>query len=225
MKSMRSRSVAAFAAVLIASLALAACGSSGSDSASAKDTDGSFVAGMVPHHQSAIDMARLAQEQGQHPEIKQLANAIVNTQAIEIQQLSAAHQRLFGKSLAEGGTEHGAGLGLDQHLSGMDMEPGVLDGAKPFDREFIDMMIPHHQGAIRMARIEIANGSDAELQQIAQDIITAQTLEIQKMNAWRKSWYGSASPAGGVPALDDTGGDRGSMPGMSGGDSMSGMGH
>ena len=43
------------------------------------------------------------------------------------------------------------------------MKMGALKDAKPFDRAFIDEMIPHHQGAIRMARAELAKGSDPEL--------------------------------------------------------------
>jgi uncharacterized protein (DUF305 family) len=81
----------------------------------------------------------------------------------------------------------------------MMMNMSDLDGAKPFDRKFIDMMIPHHQGAIRMARAELAKGRNAKLRSIARGIITAQAKEIRQMNSWRKAWYGKTSPAGGVP--------------------------
>lgn len=81
----------------------------------------------------------------------------------------------------------------------MSMNMSSLDTAKPFDRAFIDMMIPHHQGAIRMSRAELAKGSDPQLQTIAKGIITAQTNEITEMNSWRSKWFGAPSPAGGVP--------------------------
>jgi uncharacterized protein (DUF305 family) len=90
-------------------------------------------------------------------------------------------------------------LGLSMDRMGMSMDMNELDGAKPFDRKFIDMMIEHHQGAIRMARAERAKGSDAQLRRIAAGIITAQAAEIRQMNAWRERWYGSTSPSGGVP--------------------------
>jgi uncharacterized protein (DUF305 family) len=60
-------------------------------------------------------------------------------------------------------------------------------------------MIPHHQGAIRMARAELAKGTNTKLRSIARGIITAQAAEIRQMNSWRKAWYGTTSPAGGVP--------------------------
>jgi uncharacterized protein (DUF305 family) len=83
---------------------------------------------------------------------------------------------------------------------GMSMKMGALKDAKPFDRAFIDEMIPHHQGAIRMARAELAKGSDPELKKVATAIVAAQKKEIAQMNSWREQWYGSPSPAGGVPA-------------------------
>lgn len=51
-----------------------------------------------------------------------------------------------------------------------------------FDAEFASMMIPHHQGAIDMANIELKSGSDQTLKTMAQNIITSQTAEIQKFN-------------------------------------------
>jgi uncharacterized protein (DUF305 family) len=53
------------------------------------------------------------------------------------------------------------------------------------------MMIPHHQGAIRMARIELAQGEDEELTELATAIIEAQSHEIEEMNSWRERWYGA----------------------------------
>jgi hypothetical protein len=85
----------------------------------------------------------------------------------------------------------------------MDMEMSMLEDAKRFDQMFIDMMVPHHQGAIRMARIELAEGNDSRLQEIATAIIDAQSREIEGMNEWRVKWCGSPSPAGGVPSEDD----------------------
>ena len=66
-------------------------------------------------------------------------------------------------------------------------------------RAFIDMMIPHHQGAVRMAHAELAKGKNPRLRALAQLIVKAQDREIREMNQWRTQWYGAASPAGGTP--------------------------
>jgi uncharacterized protein (DUF305 family) len=52
------------------------------------------------------------------------------------------------------------------------------------DRDFVLMMIPHHQGAIDMAKVEIEYGHDEELRRMAEEIIAAQEKEIGDMKAW-----------------------------------------
>lgn len=53
------------------------------------------------------------------------------------------------------------------------------------DRDFTAMMIPHHQGAIDMARYELANGKDPAMRKLARNIVTAQEKEIAAMRGWQ----------------------------------------
>jgi uncharacterized protein (DUF305 family) len=189
-----------FGAALAASMiVLAACGGDDDETSAQEHTDGAFIAQMVPHHEGAIEMAEIAAEQGEHAEITDLADNIIASQGAEIDQLETAHERLFDAPLGE--VDHGS-LGLSEADSGMAHDASALEGAEPFDQEFIDMMIPHHQGAIRMARVELESGEDEELKDLAQEIIDAQSAEIEEMNAWREEWYGAPSPAGGIPVED-----------------------
>ncbi len=183
--------VAAAAAVAIVAIA------DNDDSAEAEETDGAFITQMVPHHESAIEMAEMARDRAQHREVRTLAAAIIDAQSNEIDQLEGHHQRLFDEPMDS--ADHGT-LGLATHESGMETDMMALEKARPFDRAFIDAMIPHHQGAIRMARIELAEGEDAEVQALAEAIIEAQSREIVAMNQWRVDWYGAPSPAGGIPS-------------------------
>jgi len=83
--------------------------------------------------------------------------------------------------------------------AGMSMNMTSLGSAKPFDRAFIDMMIPHHQGAVRMAHAELAKAKNPQLRTLAQRTVKAQDREIREMNQWRAQWYGAVSPSGGIP--------------------------
>jgi uncharacterized protein (DUF305 family) len=84
----------------------------------------------------------------------------------------------------------------------MDAAAG-LTRARPFDRAFIDEMVPHHQGAIRMARAVMDTTEDSPMERLAEGIVSAQSREVREMNEWRTKCYGRPSPAGRVPKPAD----------------------
>jgi len=190
---MKKTPALALAAVAIAALLAltAGCGSGDDQAAAGNATDAAFIADMTPHHQGAIDMAKVARTKAEHPELRTLADDIIAAQQSEISVMG----RIRGDLHAMGMT--GAGhLGMTQQDMGIDMDLDALRGAAPFDRAFIDMMVPHHKGAIRMARVLLAKGEQPALRTMGKDIIAAQTREIAQMKSWRKQWYGSASGHG-----------------------------
>lgn len=82
--------------------------------------------------------------------------------------------------------------------------------AQNIDQHFIVQMIPHHEGAIEMAQIALQRSKRPEMISLANGIIEAQTREINDMNGWYESWFGSAPPQGGMGMhmggmTDDTG--------------------
>ena len=72
-------------------------------------------------------------------------------------------------------------------MSGMVNELNGKTG-DDFDKAFIEQMIPHHQGAIDMAKLAQENGYHQEIKEMAEDIISAQTSEIEMMQEWQNSW-------------------------------------
>jgi uncharacterized protein (DUF305 family) len=191
----------ALGAGLFLTFALAACGNDDEPGDPAdKPTEQAFLKAMIPHHESAVEMATVAKREGRHREIKQLAEAIESTQSEEIKQMELLNSELFGEEITpDPGAHEQLGLSVEEAGGGHGAAAAKLEGAKLFDRAFIDEMVPHHQGAIRMARVVLEKGDDPQVRELAATIIRTQSEEIEEMNRWRRKWYGAPSPAGGVP--------------------------
>jgi len=176
----------------------AGCGDSDSSDDSASQATGgnpvdrAFVADMIPHHESAVQMAQIAQQRGSSEFVKELADDITKTQNAEISTMRAADRRLKNAGVKAGS------LGVPEHMMGMDDDPASLKTATPFDRAFIRMMLPHHEGAVAMAKAEISKGKDSELKALADDIITAQQREIGEMREHIGEAGGTTSEHGGA---------------------------
>lgn len=146
-------------------------------------SDERFIDMMVPHHLMAIQMAQLAQELGQHAQIKQIAANIITTQSQEIIELQALKQQLYGT------TETPTMMNpMQMDNTGM-LTPDQLAQQHPFDRAFLDSMIPHHASAIQMASVALLHSSNPDIRRIAQAIVNAQSAEIGQMIHWREAWY------------------------------------
>jgi uncharacterized protein (DUF305 family) len=205
--SVMSRRILLAGATATALLALSACGgddmSSGSGmdhgaatapSASAgaaafNDADVMFAQMMIPHHREAVEMAEMAETRASDAEVKSLAGKIEAAQQPEIDTMTgwlsawgkpAPMPSMSGMSMPEAtpSMNHGAMPGA---MSPADMDK--LEAAKgtAFDKQFLTMMITHHEGAITMAQDEVKNGSNTDAKALAQKIITDQQAEIATM--------------------------------------------
>jgi uncharacterized protein (DUF305 family) len=134
-----------------------------------KYSDERFIDAMVPHHQGAIEMAKVALKQAEHEEIKELSHNIISSQRAEIEELKSIKKEEFGTSQVpmEMSQEQMRGMG-------MMMDPQQLANQKPFDEAFIDAMIPHHRSAIEMAQVALENSDNPKIKELAQNIISAQ---------------------------------------------------
>jgi uncharacterized protein (DUF305 family) len=74
-------------------------------------------------------------------------------------------------------------------MMGMMQDPEELANEDPFDRAFIDNMLPHHQSAIAMAQVALDKTENEEIRYIAQNIRDSQQREIEQMREWREEWY------------------------------------
>ncbi|MYS80261.1 DUF305 domain-containing protein [Embleya scabrispora] len=213
----RARNLAMLA--LAGTLLLAACGGDGKDdrggsapttpaaapgspggagaSASFSEADVMFAQMMIPHHEQAVEMAGQAPGKAADPEVKRLAAAIEAAQAPEIAMLKGWLTG-WGRPLAAPTGHDMGGMMSAAEMAAFGKSSGV-----EFDRRFLELMIVHHEGAIAMARDELAKGTDPQARKLAEAIRTSQAEEVTRMKRMLASTSGGTGtpPAGtGAPA-------------------------
>ncbi|WP_328773907.1 DUF305 domain-containing protein [Streptomyces sp. NBC_00286] len=188
----------------VAALVLAACGGGGHDmgsmgsdsspsaSASAKagnhnDADVSFATDMIQHHRQAVEMADLAADRASSQEVEDLATKIKGAQDPEIKTMSGWLTSWGEEVPADMSGMEGHDMGdMSSDMPGMmsseDMDRLEKASGAEFDKMFLEMMIKHHEGAVEMAETQKADGKYGPAVKLADDVITAQTAEIEQMN-------------------------------------------
>lgn len=149
------------------------------------DADTDFAAMMIPHHQGAIDMAEVQLQYGKDPELRKLSEAIAAAQENEIAFMKGWLDK-NGKPVDDSSAhaQHmPAGMAYMEGMAKMNTDMNAEMTGDP-DRDFVVMMIPHHQGAIDMARVQLEYGKDPELRKLSEAIISAQESEIALMKEW-----------------------------------------
>jgi uncharacterized protein (DUF305 family) len=196
----RSTRAAVAGAALVLSVTLSACGGGTPASTAApttaeppaatpadagaqhNDTDIRFAQMMVPHHQQALAMAEMALERAESPDVKALAEQIRAAQDPEIATLNGFLEN-WGVQPMDSGMGHS---GMDHSGSGGMMTQGDMDAlgaasGAAFDKMFLEMMIVHHEGAVAESEREVSDGANAQAKELASQIISGQTAEIEQM--------------------------------------------
>ena len=151
-----------------------------------------FIDAMIPHHQGAIAMAQQVLEKSTRPEVKKLAEEIIKAQEKEIAQMQQWRKTWYPEAIDA--IAYHAAMGHSMPMSSQQMDSmmmmadlGAADSS--FDQRFIMAMIPHHQGALVMAKDAQLKSKRPEMQQLAQAILTSQEAEIKLMQQWLKTGF------------------------------------
>lgn len=147
------------------------------------DVDYDFMRGMIPHHQGAIDMARIMLEQGGDAQMLELAREILAAQEAEITQMQTWLQEHGQPRPGEQAQDIiAAWQRIDQRM----MAEMQLVSSGNVAEDFVRGMIPHHVAAVDMAYVLLAHSTHADLREMAQAVIREQEREIRELDAWQQ---------------------------------------
>ena len=163
-----------------------------------------FIDTMIAHHEGAVEMAKMVDGKTQRTELKAFAQKIIADQNKEIGQMKEWREKWFK------GAPRAMNMEMPGMADSMKMDMKKLGAAKDkeFDRLFSEMMIPHHAGAVDMARLVLQHGRDPATRQLAEEIIAGQTIEIESMTR-RLAALQQRSSAGSAAEFPSLGGTRG----------------
>jgi uncharacterized protein (DUF305 family) len=142
--------------------------------------DVAFATNMIPHHQQAVDLSVLVPDRSTNADLVALAQRISAEQQPEIDVM-----KVFLVQWNENPDTNSGHAGHGNTMAGMVDATTMtklqsLNGAE-FDKLWLESMISHHQGAIEMAKAEIANGDNVDAKALAKNIVTTQEAEIGQM--------------------------------------------
>lgn len=143
--------------------------------------DVEFMQGMIAHHGQAIHMSRMAEAHGANPRLLRLATKIDQSQVAEIR-IMQAWLRSNGQEAPDSSSWRNMmmpGMLTAAQLQELDKAKGVT-----FDRAFLQLMIQHHEGALKMVKDLFATpraGQEIDVNVFANDVVTVQTAEIGVM--------------------------------------------
>lgn len=202
---MNRRTLLMSASTVVAGLVLAGCGADDNDSSAGEGHDGhgstasnaaptsakagaarkgdiAFAQGMIPHHKQAIEMADIAlKKPSASADVRKLATAIRKAQDPEIKTMTGwlaswgAPTSMPSMSGDHGGHQMG-GMMTPAEMSALKKADGTA-----FDRQWMQLMIKHHKGAVKMAGDVKETTRDPEVRTMANAIIKGQNAEIRAM--------------------------------------------
>jgi uncharacterized protein (DUF305 family) len=143
--------------------------------------DVAFAQNMIPHHQQAVDMSAMVPRNSTNHDLIVLAKHIALDQQSEIELMQGLLAQ-WGEPAAHDHGGHGGRMGMEGMVDDATMARLEWSTGPDFDVLWLRSMIGHHQGAISMARTEIARGQNPEAVKLAKIIINAQQWEIARMN-------------------------------------------
>ena len=147
-----------------------------------------FIDTMSVHHQGAVEMAGMALKKSQNAELKTFAQKIIDDQQKEIAQMKAWREKWYAGKAPAKNMEMSGMMDSMKIMARDRMKMMEAMNGKDFDIHFLDMMTPHHTGAVTMAKEALTKAEQPELKTLANQIIKSQEAEIKMMADWKAKW-------------------------------------
>jgi uncharacterized protein (DUF305 family) len=142
--------------------------------------DVAFATNMIPHHQQAVELSAMVPDRSSNAELVELAQQISAAQQPEINVMKVFLVQ-WNENPATNSGHAGHGNTMQGMVDAATMTKLQSMNGEEFDRLWLESMISHHQGAIEMAKAEIANGDNVDAKALANNIVTTQEAEIGQM--------------------------------------------
>lgn len=141
-----------------------------------------FIAGMVPHHAAAIDMAEsYLKHGGEHKELKPLAQNIITTQRDEITEMEGLYQEISSSAKKDQAQADAYREAYQKMMTGHHGHDMGVSTRTSIDTAFAEGMLMHHQMAVDMAKDILEYTDETAVLELAQQIIDTQEEEIKVM--------------------------------------------
>ena len=149
------------------------------------DFDLDFANMMILHHQSAIDMSEVEIAKGTDAQIRTMAQNIITAQNLEISQLQAFIKNYKIPEVKKTNQEMHNELG--ETMKDMMDKMNKMQMTGNTDKDFVMMMIVHHESTVKMAGDELSHGKQYEVKKMAQKMLEDQSKEINDLKTWLSS--------------------------------------
>lgn len=141
-----------------------------------------FANMMIAHHQGAIGMAEIELSKGSDEKIKKMAQQIISRQKAEQTRLRDIVKNYESSQIKRDTIENHHQLQDAMANTIVRMKGLFMTGAT--DKDFVMMMIPHHESSNEMFKSELEHGKNKQLKQMAQKGIAVQKRELDEFQVW-----------------------------------------
>ena len=153
--------------------------------------DQNFMLMMIPHHDAGIAMSSAEEGFGIHKKLMHMAVLDVYSQKKDNREM----RKYLKKPIAAdnpAGSASAADTSMMNAMQKMNQSMKDIKLTGNQDHDFIVLMIPHHEAAIKMSQVELKYGKDPRVKEVAEGVLKGQSKDVKHMKKWYKTWFGTS---------------------------------